>query len=176
MTKPKPQDIPEGPAIVTALHRQDRELSTVAGAPKGYRKLSPLESCYENGRLEGGSPRYSATERKDAGQTYGEIFAMAQCSGKDSTQALNISRSHGGLPLSQAQSDAIRKLVSLHSRMGDRDRRIIIMVCGQGYWPSEAVRAVCGDYRDTVAARFREALDSLIEAMETAKRKPGVAL
>jgi hypothetical protein len=168
------QETPQSPAKITALHRQDRELSTVAGAPKGWRKESVLQSVYDRGFLAGGSNRYSAMQRRDAGEAYSEIFDTAQASGRDSTQALNISRSHGGLPLSQAQATAIRHLVSIHSHMGERDRRIVWMVCGEGHWPSEAVRSVCADYRDTVPARFREALDSLIEAMEMARRQPGV--
>jgi hypothetical protein len=46
------------------------------------------------------------------------------------------------------------------------------MVCGENYFPSEAVRMVCNDYKDTVSARFREALDALIEAMEAVRREP----
>jgi len=168
---------PETPAKVTHLHVQDRAFRNDAGqivaGQQAWRRLSPLEACYAKGQLAGGSDRYTAQARFDAGQRYSEIFLTAQSSGRDSTQALNVSRSGGGLPLSQAQSDAIRVLVTIHSHMGAKDRLIVTRVCGEGHFPSAAVREVCGDYRDTVSARFREALDGLIEAMETGRRDPG---
>ena len=169
---------PETPAKVTQLHVQDRTFRNDAGqivaGQQAWRRLSPLEACYAKGQLAGGCDRYTAQARFDAGQRYSEIFLTAQSSGRDSTQALNVSRSGGGLPLSQAQSDAIRSLVAIDSCMGERDRRIVRLVCGEGHWPSEAIRTVCADYKHTIAARFREALDSLVEAHEMARRGAAV--
>jgi len=45
---------------------------------------------------------------------------------------------------------------------------IVRMVCAEGHFPSDAVRTACNDYRHTVPSRFREALDSLIEAIAAA--------
>jgi hypothetical protein len=36
-------ELPEQPAIVTRLHRQDRLLSPAAGAPKGFRRVDRLQ-------------------------------------------------------------------------------------------------------------------------------------
>lgn len=176
--KPDPErEQPTGPAVVTQLHVQDRafrnDQQQIVAGQQAWRRLSPLEACYAKGQLAGGSDRYTAQQRLEVGKRYSDIFEASEGSGRDSTQALNVSRSGGGLPLSQAQGEAIRARASIHSHMGERDRLIVMMVCGQGFFPSEAVRTVLGDYKHTVAARFREALDALADAMETARRLPG---
>jgi hypothetical protein len=163
---------PEAPAkIDPALHVQDRALSARAGAKKGWRKPSPLEAYYEKGQLGGGDTRYAAIARLEAGLTYAALFQTAQASGRDSTDLSRISGGARGLPLAQAQIEALRALASVQGHMGARDRAIVRMVCGEGYWPSEAVRSVCAGYKDRVTARFREALDVLIEALETTRRQ-----
>jgi len=42
---------PEGPAIVTRLHRKDRLLSPAAGAPKGYRRVDRLQWLRDHGAI-----------------------------------------------------------------------------------------------------------------------------
>jgi hypothetical protein len=165
---------PEAPAVITPLHRKDRVISPVTGAPRAYRKLSPLEATYQKGQLGGGADRYLAQDRFDAGMRYAGLFDLAQVSGRDSTQAMNLNGgSSTSLTLPQAQIDAIRELVSVESHLGERDRRIVRMVCGLGEWPSKAVAAVSADYERATVPRFKEALDALIEAFETARRQPG---
>lgn len=167
---------PEAPARIDPnLYVQDRALSTGAGAKKGWRKPSPLNAYYEKGQLGGGDARYTALARLEAGLRYAALFATSQASGRDSTDLSRISSSASGLPLAQAQIEALRALAAIEGYMGARDKTIVRMVCGGGYWPSEAVRSVCAGYKDRVTARFREALDVLIEAMETARRQ-GVSL
>lgn len=176
----KPQDTPTepmGPAKETGLHvwarpATDDNMRPIVGKMACV-KWTPLEAAFNQGKLQGGSSKYAPKARFDAGMKYAEIWDTAQSSGRDSTQALNISRSTGGGSISQSQSDAVKALVSVESHLSQRDRIIIRMVCGQGYFPSEAVRTVCEDYRDTVSARFREALDGLIEAFELARKGPG---
>jgi hypothetical protein len=158
--------------VVTPLHRQDRELTKVAGSPKAWSKWTPHEAAFNQGKLSGGNG-YTPEARFMAGQRYAEVWDAAQSAGRDSTQAQNISRGFGGGSISQAQSDAIKALVAIDSHMGQRDRIIIRMVCGEGYFPSEAVRLACGDYKDTVSARYREALDALVDAVEEARKVPG---
>lgn len=166
----------DGPAVVGAGHVRNRPATDDKGrlitGKSAWRRLSPLETAFAKNQLAGGCARFTAAQRFEAGTNYAQIFHTAQTSGRDSTQALNVSRSTGGDPLSQSQATAIRARIVLESHMAERDRAIIRMVCGEGYGPAEAVRHVCGDYRDTVSARFREALDSLIEAFETSRRHP----
>lgn len=50
--KPKPpEQMIDGPAIVTALHAQNRELSTIAGAAKGFRRIDRLQWLKDHGTI-----------------------------------------------------------------------------------------------------------------------------
>lgn len=162
-------DIIQSPAIVTKLHVQDRNLTRDTGSKKGWRKLSPLERAYENGQLGGDGQMPKA--RRDAGMEYGEMFRLSQSSGRDSTDLDRVSGAGQGLAFAEKQGIALRQIASIDSHMGRRDRLIVRMVCGQEFFPSEAVAAACGsDSAKRTMPRFREALDALIEAMETARR------
>ena len=167
MTKRVTMEQPEGPVMVRADHVRDRVISPVAGAARAWRKLSPLEAAYAKGQLAGG--KHSVSERFEAGQRYARLFAACESSGRDSTQLLNVSRSYGGAPLGESQRGAMEKLRSIHARMGANDATIVRLVCGEGFTPAEAVRRVCGDgYRDATLARFREALDTLVNGFAPA--------
>jgi hypothetical protein len=172
MKKRIASDQPEAPAVITRDHVRDRVVSPVAGAAKAWRKLSPLEAAYAKGQLAGGNPRVTAAQRFEAGQRYAAIFAATEAQGRDSTQLMNVTRSYGGAPLGMGQRAAMEKLRAIESAMGANDAAILRKVCGEGFTPAEAVRLVCGDYRDTVTARFREALDALAGAF-TAGRGAG---
>lgn len=175
-SKPKTTYVAAAPAVITTLHRKDRPATDNDGKPitgtAAWRKLTPLQAVYAKNQLAGGSNRFTAADRYSAGQSYADTFDAAERPGKDSTQALNAIRGGSGGSSTGAQTKAASDLICIHSSLGHRDRQLVMMVCGQGYWPSEAVRTVCGDYRDTVMARFREALDSLCEAMEATRSRP----
>jgi len=159
-------DLVDRPAIIQFDHVRDRTLAVASGSPQGWRRKDPLDATFDRGQLGGGDPRYTASQRREAGEFYARLFASAQQSGRDSTEINPVTaRSTRGTPLSHSQAEALRELVVLERRMGARDAKIVRMVCGEGHYPSEAVRAVCSDYRHSVPARFREALDALIEAI-----------
>jgi hypothetical protein len=176
--RPRQQSAPiEAPAIIGADHARDRAYvtdggSAIAGA-KAWRRLSPLEQAFLRGQLAGGAPRHDAQARFEAGKRYGEMFAIAQSTGRDSTDMDRISRSGGAHAISDGQAGAIRALIAVESRLGERDRAIVRLVCGFGFFPSEAVRQVCADYRHTIPARLREALDALVEAFAASRRERG---
>lgn len=170
--KPRPQK----PAFVRPDHAQDRELTTVAGGPRGWRKLSPLQSAYERGQLSGGNPKYLALQRFEAGLTYTAHWDISQSSGKNILDADRISCSGSGLAFTEVQFDALGAIKAIESNLSLRDKTIIRKVCGEGLWPSEAVALACGtDYTKATLARFREALDSLIEAIEVARHRRGMS-
>jgi hypothetical protein len=154
------------PAIVRTDHVRDRMLTAAAGAPKGWRRVSSLEAAYERGQLGGGSPLYDADKRLAAGEAFARLYARSRASGRDSTDLDRIGGGHGDT-FSEAQARALHTLGEIERRMNARDRMIVRMVCGESHFPSEAVRIACNDYRHMVASRFREALDSLIEAMDS---------
>ena len=154
-------ELPEGPA----------RAKPVIAPGKGWRRLSPLEQAFLRGQLAGGAPAHDAEARFEAGKRYGGMFAIAQSSGRDSTDMDKITGSGAAShSISDSQADAIRRLIQVDMVLSARDRAIVRMVCGQGFFPSEAVRQVCADYRHTIPARLREALDALVEAFETVRR------
>lgn len=160
----------QGPAIITKLHVQDRETSTVAGAPRAWRKLSQLENAYQLERL-GPKDSGGARDRREAGQIFSGLWDTSQAAGKDSTLALDGAGGTAGIPLSEAQTDAIQRLVQIEMHLGMRDRTIIRAVCAYGHSPKEAMHQARMPMDTRVTARFCEALDALIDAIErTAKR------
>lgn len=164
----------EAPAKLGPRHIQDRAFRNDAGQivtnTAAWRERTHLESYYHREMLNGGNPKHNQETRLQAGQYYATLCDTWRPSGRDSTQALNISRSTGGGNGRDAAADAGRKIACIHSHMGERDRLICTKVMGDGYSPSEAVMVVCFDYKDTVSARFREALDSLAIALDTARK------
>jgi hypothetical protein len=154
------------PSIITPLHVQDRETSTVAGAPRAWRKQSQLEAAYMQERL-GARDCKDARDRYDAGRLYTMLWDCSQKAGRDSTAGFDVVRCMGsGLPLTEHQASAIRRVVAIDMHLSLRDRTIIRAVLAYGYTPAEAMgRAKLG--KDTrVSARFCEALDSLVDAVE----------
>lgn len=166
----KPSCEVEGPAIVRVAHRQDRALSDDFGAAKGWRIVAPLDAAFERGQLGGGNPRFNAEQRLEAGRYYERLSAATQTSGRDSTNIEHIGSTAPAMGLTETQARAMRLLAEIDRRLNSRDRLIVRMVCAEGHFPSDAVRTACNDYRHTVPSRFREALDSLIEAVAAARR------
>ena len=54
--------------------------------------------------------------------------------------------------------------------MGPNDWLICRLVCGENHSIAEAVLAISPDYKASTLARFREALDALVIAMDAARR------
>lgn len=170
----KTEDLADGPVVVTPLHRFDRELTTNAGGPKAWRKLTPLQAAFEKDQLGGGDMRYTADQRLEAGMVYASNWDMAFCSGKNT---LDLDRAAGrgtnGQSLGLQQIKATGWLRRIEAALGARDRMIARLVLGEGHWPSEAIAIACrtDQYVRATVPRFRETLDSLIESIEEAGRR-----
>lgn len=179
MTHPKPQE-PEAPARVTDMHTQDRALRGHAGEKLGWTKLSPFEKAHRKGQLvdrwkckdkdSTEQQAVIAVNRYQAGKHFTEAWKMAEAtwpSGSDLNRVRVV-----GIPGSFCDHaiDAKNLLRSIEAHMGRRDWMIIRRVCGEDYAIGETVASLSPAYGDSTLARFREALDSLIEAMETVRR------
>lgn len=176
----KPRTAPkvyiDGPAVLHSGHVQDRVISPAAGAPKAWRNLSPLESAHAKNQLTGGNHRYSAAQRFEAGTNYAQIFLIANgAGGHDSTQAMNVAGGTAGYEMPQSQQMAFRALAEIDGCMGARDARIIRRVCGEGHKPVDAILDLDPAYKHTVAVRFRESLDALIEAFDRQRKQKRAA-
>jgi hypothetical protein len=158
----------DGPAKLHAGHQWDRGLSIVAGAPKGCRNVheSELAMYAARGHLQGG--KYTTPERESAGDYYRELFEAMSKSARDSTQLEVTSRSGFDAPVTENQAAAIRTLIKIDRYLSMNDRMLVRLVCTADWTPAHAVKRIDPKYEDCVAPRFREALDSLIVAIELA--------
>lgn len=162
----------DGPAKPHSGHRHDRPVGLQAGAKKAWRNIAehPLSAAFERGQLSRGSDVFNAKDRLNAGEYYRCLYEGAQVRSRDSTQ-FEVVLGGTGAGMGEARADAIRKLIAVDSRMKNADRKIIRRVCGEGWWPSEAVRESLGPhYAKAVVPRFNEALDALCEALAAARK------
>ena len=163
--------VPIGPAKLLAGHAR-RNLGAGAGAKRGWRNDAehPLTLAYVKGQLIRGNEIYTAKQRYDAGEDYRQLFETMHRSARDSTD-MNLVSGGSGVSISQFMVDAVRKIASIEGNLKSQDRAIIRHVCGEGWWPSEAVRHACGNHYDkAVIPRFCEALDNLVDAISNARR------
>lgn len=159
------------PSRIDASFIQDRETSTVAGAPRAWRKRSELQAAYECERL-GPKDSADAFNRLTAGNTYTQIWDCSQSAGRDSTAAFDVVRCMGsGIPLTERQATAVRLLVAIEMEMGANDRTIARAVLGLGYTAAEAIRLARLSIDTRVSARLCECLDALASAIEIARGK-----
>jgi hypothetical protein len=163
--------LPLGPAKLHAGHAR-RNLGVGAGAKRAWRNDAehPLTLAYVKGQLIRGNEIYTAKQRYDAGEEYRQLHEAMHRSGRDSTD-INLVSGGSGLSISQIMVDSAKKIACIESHLKAQDRAIVRHVCGEGWWPSEAVRAACGNHYDkAVVPRFCEALDNLVDAIAEARR------
>lgn len=165
-----PEEEIQTPSLITPLHRLNRETSTVAGAPRAWRKLTQIEHAYELDRL-GPQDSGEARDRKSAGMTFQSLWDTAQAAGKDSTLQMDGGGGGTGAPLGERQRDAIQRLVQIEMHLGLRDRTIIRAVCAYGHSPKEAMAQAKMPSDTRVTARFCEALDALLDAIERTEKR-----
>lgn len=165
---PMPVEAIEAPAKIRPTHRQDRTLSIVAGATKGYTNDDwPISIAHKAGRLDGADGKGEL--RWQAVRAYNELCEVSRGGSRDSTN-LDVVKGGGGFPISEAMADALKMKISIDSLLNARDRAIVWKLC-EGWSLPGAVKLACGDdYKFAVAARVRDALDALIQAMHGAKR------
>jgi hypothetical protein len=162
----------EAPARIRPEHIRDRILSAVAGTPLAYRSVQwPIQVAYEHGKLSapGDTRGYDCNTRWLAIREYDEVHDMALGrSGRDSTD-LDIVSGGGGFPITEEIANAVKKLISIDSHMATKDRQIVRKLC-EGWSLAESVKQACGeDFKHTVPARVRDALDALYEALDAAR-------
>jgi hypothetical protein len=173
MTKKQRQSADEiaAPAKLHDGHSQ-RTLSTAAGAKKAWRNDAehPLTLAYAKGQLIRGNEKYSAMQRYEAGDAYRAACEASRMKTRDSTDMNIVSGGKTEGP-NERMLDAFAWLRAVDAGLSDEDRRIVRMVCGEGRFPSDAVRAAFGHdhYKFAVVPRFNEALDHLIEAITKAQ-------
>lgn len=74
MTRPQSDaSIPESPAIITDMHRQDRGISPIAGAPKAWRRIDGLDYLLERKSI--------ARHQVEAGRRLQDDYELSQMQG-----------------------------------------------------------------------------------------------
>jgi hypothetical protein len=184
MKKPARQqaeEVLEGPAVITADHVRDRVLSARAGAKKGWSLLTVTEKEFRRGHLlckercasavatreeEGRAlDRYAAARAFDEGW---QICNAGFPGGVDFDRV----RTSGGVPgaFADHQRDAKNFWRRVEQAMGANDWLICRRVCGENHTVAEAVRIISPAYKFSSLARFREALDGLVDGMRRARQ------
>lgn len=148
----------DGPARLRPQHSLDRDISPVAGAPKAFRKVSPLDRSFEAGQI---------TERQhEIGLRYSENFEQSNYTGINLLDPGRVKGSGGSIALPQKRLDARKWLTLVERSLGPNDIAILRLVLGEWWFPSDAIAKICGEkYRKMgVVCRFREAMEALEDA------------
>jgi hypothetical protein len=90
-------EMPERPAIITTLHRQDRLLTPAAGAPKGFRRIDRLQWLKDHGTI--------GDHQLQAGRRLQEDWQISKLENAPSMQLMRAGGVPGGT-LSDAKLDA----------------------------------------------------------------------
>ena len=180
------QDI-DSPAIITDEHIQDRHVSTRAGAKLAWSRLSVFERAHRAGKLmdrercvgDTAAQREDATkaeaqralDRYEAGDRFAEGWRISNAGNWASGSDFNRVRVVG-CPGSfvDHQIDVKRFMRALEHRLGTRDWMILRRICGENAPIAETITDITPGYRASTLARFREALDALLEAIPLAQR------
>jgi len=143
--KNKPQDIPEGPAIVTAMHKQSRALSKVAGSPKGWRRIDRLQWLRDHNAI--------ADHQLFAGRRLQEDWQQSKL---EASPSMQMSRSGGGAStsISDGKCDAIDRLKRAMAQLPREVETILTLFLLPEDEPFSLERCAAIVREDVKAARF----------------------
>jgi len=179
MSKAKREDETiERPAIVQGDHVQGRVLSSRAGAKAGWSRLTVYEKAFRLGQLTCKEARDAreeearALDRFAAARAFDEGWQLCNASFPGG-RGWDEVRGGGGVPggFVDHQRDAKDFWRRVEQAMGVRDWMICRRVCGENCTVAETVQAISPGYKFSTLARFREALDALVEGMAKARRR-----
>lgn len=175
------EDAVDGPAVIGEGHVRDRVLSGRAGAKAGWSRLTVYERAFRLGHLlckeRCGSPAAAreeegrALDRLAAARAFDEGWQICAAGFPGGVDFDRI-RTSGGVPgaFVDHQRDAKAFWRRVERAMGTNDWMICRRVCGENFSIAETVQAISPGYRFSTLARFREALDALVEGMRRAKQ------
>ena len=162
--KPEPEFV-DGPSRLRPQHSLDREISPVAGAPRAFRKVSPLERAFEQGHI--------SERQRDIGKLYAENFEKANYTGVNILDTSRIRGSGANTSLSQERLDARGWLSKIENNLGPNDTAILRKVLGEWWEACEAIAFILGEsYRRATVPRFREAMEALSNSYALVRSPP----
>jgi hypothetical protein len=136
----------------------------------GVRADHPLTRAYERGQLASGRRDVTPRDRYEAGLVYRGLYEDLH----GSNIALSkLTRVNGGVTEARAGERicAARELLTrIESRLSADNAFLIRRICGEGAWPSEAVRERYEKFEKFVVPRLCMALDDLVDAVAGRRR------
>jgi len=177
------EEVVEGPAVFTCDHVQDRVLSPRAGAKKGWSRLAPYEKEFRRGALvckercistvAAREEEARALDRFAAARAFDEGWRICNTPFPPGVDFDRVRSSGGGVigGFADHQREAKDFWRRVQSAMGSNDWLICRLVCGEGHTVAQGVMTVSAAYKFSTLARFREALDALIEGMRKARKR-----
>ncbi len=176
----KDEETVEQPAVIQADHAQTRVLSGRPGAKTGWSRLTVYERefrlghlvCKERAARDAREEEGRALDRLAAARAFDAGWQVCNASFPGGMDFDRV-RSSGGVPGSfvDHQRDTKTFWRRVEEAMGTNDWMICRRVCGENYAVAAAVQAISPGYKFSTLARFREALDALIESMARARRR-----
>lgn len=181
--KPECEQIAQ-PAKITGMHIQDRKLTDERGreviGKTAWRNETQFQRACRLAQLVDkamctddrakGIEVERALDRRDAGIAFVEAWDIRESGGKDSTDLSRGGSAANAAGISDAQIDAANLLASWQHHMGQNDWMLVRRVCGENYGVAQAVAAISPSYKDSSLARFREAMDGLIQGKADARK------
>ena len=171
----------ERPAVIQADHVQGRVVSGRAGAKAGWSRLTVYEREFRLGHLvckeaaahSAREEEGRALDRLSAARAFDEGWQVCNASFPGGVDFDRV-RSSGGVPgaFVDHQRDAKDFWRRVQGAMGANDWLICRLVCGEGHSVAQGVMTVSPAYKFSTLARFREALDGLIDGMRKGRRRP----
>ena len=177
------EDVVERPAVMTGDHVQDRVLSPRAGARKGWSRLAPYEKEFRRGALvckerctgavAAREEEARALDRFAAARAFDDGWRICNTPFPPGVDFDRVRSSGGGVigGFADHQREAKDFWRRVQSAMGSNDWLICRLVCGEGHTVAQGVMTVSAAYKFSTLARFREALDALIEGMRKARKR-----
>ena len=176
-----PEDAIDGPAVIGTGHVRDRILSPRAGAKAGWSRLTIYERAFRLGHLlckerctgpvAAREEEGRALDRLAAARTFDTGWQICHAGFPGGVDFDRV-RTSGGVPgaFADHQRDAKAFWRRVEQAMGTNDWMICRRVCGENYAVAETVQSISPGYRFSTLARFREALDALVDGMKRAKQ------
>ena len=174
MTKPKKKPDDAGafdrPAKIMPAHILLNPEAPARQRRWGVKDDHPLTKAWERGQLGSGRRNITPRDRYEAGLVYRGLYEDIH----GSNIALSkLTRVNGGTCEARASERicAARDLLGrIEGRMSADNAFIIRRVCGEGAWPSEAVRERHEGFEKFVIPRLCVALDDLVDAVAGKRR------
>ena len=168
--KPDTADALDRPAKIMPAHILLNPEAPAKVRRWGVKDDHPLTKAWERGQLALGRRNITPRDRYEAGLVYRGLYEDLHGSNIALSKLTRVNGSTCEARASERICAARDLLSRIEARLSADNAFIIRRVCGEGAWPSEAVRERYQNFEKFVIPRLCMALDDLVDAVA---RKPG---